>query len=239
MLNLRIVNLSVLGVICLASCTGTNPVTPSDSANSPVSSEVISPSSAQHLDASEVSSLESEYAMLVDAWGEDGVRAIAQGAGVDVRHVPQLLKNQDSRTQLSEELQQKYPNDFTAVWATGDLQDRIQVSAKSAEVLEFAKEKNPLIQTHLVKYSYKEMEAIYDKVHGIVYDQLNGKSIKTVFVGFDPINVTIHLGLDGLDDEQKQSQPYRDLQQIMKEHGDLIKPSTDFERWGPGEAEAA
>lgn len=228
----------------LSACTGPAPVQPSGSPMPSQVSDAVSETTSPAVKMSEVSSTspessESEYAAFIDAWGEDGARAIAEGAGIEVRQVPEMLNNQGKRIELYEELQKKFPSDLTTVWATDKMQKEIHVSAKSQEVLDYAKKLNPSVQTHLTAYSYEEMEKINDQLHDLLYDQLGAQVHSKAFVGFDPIGATIHLGLEGLTDQQKATQAYKDIQTLMNEHKDLIKPSTDYESWGPGVAEEA
>lgn len=239
---------SLLGAMALGACTGTD-VARSDLSASPIvlSSEGapgVSASPTSAIQASEVASTapvssESEYAAFIEIWGEEGAQALAKGAGIEVRQVPELLNNQGKRIELTEKLQAKFPEDLTTVWAIDKMQKDIHVSAKTQEVLDYAKKLNPSVQTHLTKYSYKEMEEINDKLHELLYDQLGVQDNPKSFAGFDPIGATIHLGLDGLTDKQKESPAYKEIQKLMDAHSDLIKPSTDYETWGPGEAEAA
>ena len=228
----------------MAGCTGSAPQDISESRSASAGAGVSEPVKQATLDQSEVASTspvssESEFDAFIEAWGSEAAQEMAKGFGVDIKEVPALIGNQARRIDLSEELEGKFPEDFTAVWTTDKYQSVIHVSAKTQEVLDHAKTLHPSVHTHLVKYSYREMKAVYDQLSDLLYDQLGAIGDGKSFVGFDPITTSIYLNTDGLSDKQKASPAFSEIQSLMEKHKDLIKYSDDYEEWGPGVAEAA
>lgn len=243
-MKLGLIGNILVSAVLLSACSGTSPTSLSDSPNSSEIAASGSTSQDKTMMISEASSTspvssESEFESFLEAWGSEAASEMAEGFGVDIAQVPELIGNQARRIELNEALQKEFPSELTAVWTTDKLQKEIHVSAKSQQVLDHAKSLEPDVRIHLVKYSYSDMEVVNANLVNLLYHKLGALGDRKSFVGLDPINTTIHLGIDGLSDQQKSQPEFTRIRDLIREYSDLIKLSNDYETWGPGEAEEA
>lgn len=129
-----------------------------------------------------------------------------------------------------EEMTKKYSKQLSYIWLSNEPPYRLHIAATTHEALAYAKGINSEVETHLVKYSYDEMQSIHQRLTDLLYGGFDPD--RKCFAAFKPEEMKIYLGLIDLTEDQKRSAAYRDIQEMVETYPDLIELSHDTTTYG-------
>lgn len=127
--------------------------------------------------------------------------------------------------ELVEQMTKKYSDQIAYIWISNESPNRLHIAATTNEALVYAKSVNPDVETHMVKYSYDEMESIHQQLTDLLYGGFDRE--RKCFAAFKPEELKIYLGLIDLTEDQKRSAEYKAIQQMVTTYSDLIELSDD------------